>query len=129
MRSSASVAALPLMNVLLTVKERDAPGQRTMLETWIAGTERVVATSTRDDLAAALLEVRRDDPTDHRREESDRGPQQPALTHRSTRQTIGWRSMTQNNGAIDDQFGAEQLDEEVTGLDDAVTSDAVFPER
>ncbi len=46
------------VDVLLTVKDRDAAGQRTMLETWIAGTERVVAASTRDDLAAALLEVR-----------------------------------------------------------------------
>ncbi len=33
--------------------------------------------------------------------------------------------MTQNNGPIDEQFGAEQLDEEVTGLDDPVTSDEV----
>lgn len=44
----------------LTVKERDTPSQRTTLEAWIAGFPRLVATSARPDLDAALQEVRDD---------------------------------------------------------------------
>ncbi len=44
----------------LSVKERDTPSQRTTLEVWIAGQERVVATSSRTDFDGALAEVRDD---------------------------------------------------------------------
>lgn len=44
----------------LTVKERDTPSQRTTLEAWIAGFPRLVATSTRPEFDAALIEVRDD---------------------------------------------------------------------
>lgn len=44
----------------LSVKERDAPGQRTTLEAWIAGHPRLVATSDRPDFDAAVAEVRDD---------------------------------------------------------------------
>ena len=44
----------------LSVKERGKASQRTVLEAWIAGQSRVVATSNEPDLARALLEVRDD---------------------------------------------------------------------
>jgi ribosome-associated translation inhibitor RaiA len=44
----------------LSVKERDTPSQRTVLECWIAGVPRMVATSTERDLDKAVVEVRDD---------------------------------------------------------------------
>ena len=44
----------------LSVKERDKPGQRTVLECWISGVPRMVATSTEADLDRAVVEVRDD---------------------------------------------------------------------
>lgn len=44
----------------LSVKERDEPSQRTTLEAIIAGRPLIVATSDREDLDAALVEVRDD---------------------------------------------------------------------
>ncbi|MFN0089352.1 MAG: HPF/RaiA family ribosome-associated protein [Acidimicrobiales bacterium] len=44
----------------LSVKERDTPSQRTTLEAWIAGQPRLVSTSDRPDLDAAVAEVRDD---------------------------------------------------------------------
>ncbi len=46
------------VELMLTVKDRDAPGQRTMLEARIAGVEPVLATSTLADVSSALIEVR-----------------------------------------------------------------------
>ncbi len=42
----------------LSVKERSTPSQRTVLEAWIAGTDRLVATSEEPELDKALVEVR-----------------------------------------------------------------------
>ncbi|MEV2242664.1 HPF/RaiA family ribosome-associated protein [Micromonospora sp. NPDC049891] len=44
----------------LSVKDREAKGQKVTLECWIAGRQRVVATSTEEDLHAALNDVRDD---------------------------------------------------------------------
>jgi ribosome-associated translation inhibitor RaiA len=44
----------------LSVKERGEASQRTVLETWISGQARIVATSTEPDLGQALHEVRDD---------------------------------------------------------------------
>lgn len=44
----------------LSVKERGEASQRTVLEVWISGQTRVVATSSAPDLAQALNEVRDD---------------------------------------------------------------------
>lgn len=44
----------------LSVKERGAASQRTVLEAWISGQTRLVATSSEPDLAQALVEVRDD---------------------------------------------------------------------
>jgi ribosome-associated translation inhibitor RaiA len=44
----------------LSVKERGEASQRTVLEAWISGQTRVVATSSEPDLAQALNEVRDD---------------------------------------------------------------------
>jgi len=44
----------------LSVKERDGADQRVTLELWAPGTARMVATSSRPDLDAALQEVRDD---------------------------------------------------------------------
>jgi len=44
----------------LSVKERGKPGQRTVLECWISGVPRMVATSTETDIDRAVVEVRDD---------------------------------------------------------------------
>jgi ribosome-associated translation inhibitor RaiA len=44
----------------LSVKERETRSQRVVLEAWIAGQQRMVATSTRRELWAAVAEVRDD---------------------------------------------------------------------
>lgn len=44
----------------LSVKERGTASQRTVLEAWIAGSNRLVATSEQPDLDNALAEVRDD---------------------------------------------------------------------
>jgi ribosome-associated translation inhibitor RaiA len=44
----------------ISVKERATPSQRTVLEAWIAGQDRLVATSEEADLDRALIEVRDD---------------------------------------------------------------------
>jgi ribosome-associated translation inhibitor RaiA len=44
----------------ISVKERATPSQRTVLEAWIAGRDRLVATSEETDLDKALIEVRDD---------------------------------------------------------------------
>ncbi len=44
----------------ISVKERATPSQRTVLEAWIAGSHRLVATSEQADLDQALTEVRDD---------------------------------------------------------------------
>jgi hypothetical protein len=44
----------------LSVKEREGADQRVTLELWIAGRQRLVSTSSRTDLRAALKEVRDD---------------------------------------------------------------------
>jgi ribosome-associated translation inhibitor RaiA len=48
------------VEVELSVKERGRPGQRTVLECWISGVPRMVATSTEADLDHAVIEVRDD---------------------------------------------------------------------
>ena len=48
------------VKLALTVKERDTPSQHTTLEASIAGRPRLVATSSRPDFDAALIEVRDD---------------------------------------------------------------------
>jgi ribosome-associated translation inhibitor RaiA len=48
------------VELALSVKERDTPSQHTTLEAWIAGQPRLVATSSRADFDAALVEVRDD---------------------------------------------------------------------
>jgi ribosome-associated translation inhibitor RaiA len=44
----------------MSVKERGTPSQRTVLEAWIAGSDRLVATSAQPDLDSAVTEVRDD---------------------------------------------------------------------
>lgn len=41
----------------LSVKDREAPGQRVTLEAWVVGKDRLVATSDEQDLRAALNDV------------------------------------------------------------------------
>jgi ribosome-associated translation inhibitor RaiA len=48
------------VDLLLSVKERETPSQRTTLEAWIGGFADLVATSTDERLPAALTEVRDD---------------------------------------------------------------------
>ena len=42
------------------VKDREAPGQKVTLECWIAGRQKIVTTSSEEDLHAALNDVRDD---------------------------------------------------------------------
>ncbi len=44
----------------ISVKDRDSPKQRMVLECWITGVPRMVATSTDQDLFKAVVEVRDD---------------------------------------------------------------------
>jgi ribosome-associated translation inhibitor RaiA len=44
----------------LSVKERGSKSQRTVLECWVPGKPKLVATSTREDLDRAVAEVRDD---------------------------------------------------------------------
>lgn len=44
----------------LSVKERDTPSQKTVLECWISGMPRFVATSRESEIDKALAEVRDD---------------------------------------------------------------------
>jgi ribosome-associated translation inhibitor RaiA len=44
----------------VSVKDRDARGQKVTLECWIAGRQKIVTTSSEDDLHAALNDVRDD---------------------------------------------------------------------
>ncbi|GGK88614.1 HPF/RaiA family ribosome-associated protein [Mangrovihabitans endophyticus] len=44
----------------VSVKDRAARGQKVTLECWIAGRQKIVTTSTEDDLHAALHDVRDD---------------------------------------------------------------------
>jgi len=44
----------------LSVKDRDTPKQRMVLEVWIAGEDRVVGTSREEDLMKGVVEVRDD---------------------------------------------------------------------
>lgn len=44
----------------LSVKERDTPSQKVVLECWIAGEPRMVATSNESEMQSALHDVRED---------------------------------------------------------------------
>lgn len=44
----------------VSVKDREARGQKVTLECWIAGRQKIVTTSTEEDLRAALNDVRDD---------------------------------------------------------------------
>ena len=44
----------------VSVKDREVPGQKVTLECWIAGRQKVVTTSSEEDLNAALHDVRDD---------------------------------------------------------------------
>jgi ribosome-associated translation inhibitor RaiA len=44
----------------VSVKDRDALGQKVTLECWIAGRQKIVTTSTEEDLHAAIHDVRDD---------------------------------------------------------------------
>lgn len=48
------------VELLLSVKDRGSPAQRTVLECWIAGAPHQVATSYETDVDRALVEVRDD---------------------------------------------------------------------
>ncbi|GIE86984.1 HPF/RaiA family ribosome-associated protein [Actinoplanes regularis] len=44
----------------ITVKDREARGQKVTLECWIGGREKIVTTSSEEDLHAAIMDVRDD---------------------------------------------------------------------
>nr|MDT0662727.1 HPF/RaiA family ribosome-associated protein [Micromonospora sp. DSM 115978] len=58
----ARLASFPVdrTELELSVKDREAKGQKVTLECWIAGRQKIVTTSTEEDLRAALNDVRDD---------------------------------------------------------------------
>jgi ribosome-associated translation inhibitor RaiA len=58
----ARLASFPVdrTELELSVKDREAKGQKVTLECWIAGRPKIVTTSTEEDLKAALNDVRDD---------------------------------------------------------------------
>lgn len=57
-----ALAAFPADSVELelSMKDRDRPGQTTTMQCWIAGSPRLVSTSSQQALTASLVEVRDD---------------------------------------------------------------------
>lgn len=68
----------------LSIKDRDRPGQKVTLECWIARMTRIVATSQLTDLDAALIEVR----DDLRRQINDAKTKSEPRNSRRRRETI-----------------------------------------
>ncbi|MDG4834701.1 HPF/RaiA family ribosome-associated protein [Solwaraspora sp. WMMD1047] len=58
----ARLASFPVdgTELELSVKDREAKGQKVTLECWVAGRPKIVTTSTEEDLKAALNDVRDD---------------------------------------------------------------------
>ncbi|MFG1951015.1 HPF/RaiA family ribosome-associated protein [Micromonospora sp. NPDC048830] len=81
----------------VSVKDRNARGQRVTLECWIAGRQRVVTTSTEEDLRTALNDVR----DDLRRRLDD------AKTRQEPRSNKHVRELGQPEGQVDGA-GADQ---------------------
>ncbi len=71
------------VELALSVKERGTPSQHTTLEAWIAGQPRLVATSSRTDFDAALVEVR-DDLIRQITDAKNRGEPRHNRAHRDT---------------------------------------------
>jgi hypothetical protein len=71
------------VDLLLTVKERETPSQRTTLEATIANWPRVVATSVRAGLDEALAEVSGDWPGSSRTSRHDANPPTATITTRA----------------------------------------------
>lgn len=59
-RLNSRLRSLRGIDMELSVKERDGADQRVTLELWASGIPRLVATSSKDELDAALHEVRDD---------------------------------------------------------------------
>lgn len=68
----------------LSIKDRDRPGQKVTLECWIARMPRFVATSHLDDFDAALIEVR----DDMRRQINDAKTKSEPRNSRQGRETV-----------------------------------------
>ena len=68
----------------VSVKDRAARGQRVTLECWIAGRQKIVTTSTEEDLHAALHDVR----DDMRRKLNDAKTKQEPRHNRHLRENV-----------------------------------------
>ncbi|HYN92340.1 MAG TPA: HPF/RaiA family ribosome-associated protein [Pilimelia sp.] len=68
----------------VSVKDRAARGQKVTLECWIAGRQKIVTTSTEEDLHAALNDVR----DDLRRRLNDAKTRQEPRHNRHLRETV-----------------------------------------
>jgi ribosome-associated translation inhibitor RaiA len=66
------------------VKDRNARGQKVTLECWIAGRDKIVTTSTEEDLKAALHDVR----DDLRRKLDDQKTRQEPRNNRHLREHV-----------------------------------------
>lgn len=84
----------------LSVKDRSARGQKVTLECWIAGRQRIVTTSSEEDLHAALNDVR----DDLRRRLNDAKTRQEPRHNRQLRQV----------GLPDENSGEVAADKDVT---------------
>jgi ribosome-associated translation inhibitor RaiA len=68
----------------ISVKDREARGQKVTLECWIGGREKIVTTSTEEDLHAAIMDVR----DDLRRRLSDAKSRQEPRHNRHLREVV-----------------------------------------
>lgn len=90
----------------LSVKNREAKGQKVTLECWVAGRQKIVATSTEEDLNAALHDAR----DDLRRQLNDAKTRQEPRNNKHLRDTSPPTPAASTN--LDELSGAGATTEE-----------------
>ncbi|GIJ80680.1 Sigma 54 modulation protein / S30EA ribosomal protein [Micromonospora phaseoli] len=91
----------------LSVKDREAKGQKVTLECWIAGRQKIVTTSTEEDLHAALNDAR----DDLRRKLNDAKTRQEPRNNKHLRVAPPPGPVTPGDEPADELAGAGTTDE------------------
>ncbi|MBX7265558.1 HPF/RaiA family ribosome-associated protein [Micromonospora sp. Llam7] len=91
----------------LSVKDREAKGQKVTLECWIAGRQKIVTTSTEEDLHAALNDAR----DDLRRRLNDAKTRQEPRNNKHLRVNTPPGEATPGDEPADELAGAGTTDE------------------
>ncbi|MDG4796012.1 HPF/RaiA family ribosome-associated protein [Micromonospora sp. WMMD1082] len=92
----------------VSVKNREARGQRITLECWIAGRQKIVTTSTEEDLRAALHDAR----DDLRRKLNDAKTRQEPRNNKHLRVTAPPGQATPDGKPADELAGAGKTTDE-----------------